>query len=155
MPYNSRTDVVCLLAERYNIKSYVKLYGFQSQLQVSYVSSYTDESWYNNTVCLWMTIYIYIWWSPLIVGDNKCFTNIYIFIFQKYICIECYLILFPQAKWILKIYLSSVAYFHYVKLVTIVEGDRNVSFSIATTHMCWGALYLSLDHFTLPLVRTL
>ena len=37
-----------------------KLGGFQSQLEASYVSSHTEELWYNETVCLWMTIYIYI-----------------------------------------------------------------------------------------------
>ena len=61
MPYNSRTDVVYLLAERYDTKSNVKLGGFQSQLQTSYMSSYTEEFWYNKTICLWMTIYIHIY----------------------------------------------------------------------------------------------
>ena len=32
MPYNCRADVVRLLAERYDIKSNVKLDGFQSQI---------------------------------------------------------------------------------------------------------------------------
>ena len=32
MPYNSRADVVCLLAERYDTKSNVKLGGFRSRL---------------------------------------------------------------------------------------------------------------------------
>ena len=31
--------------------------GFRSQLQESIVSSHTKELWYNETVCLWMTIY--------------------------------------------------------------------------------------------------
>ena len=35
---------------------------FRSQLQVSSMSSHTDELWYNETVCPWMTIYIY---SPI------------------------------------------------------------------------------------------
>ena len=43
MPYNSRSDVVRLLAERYDTKSNVKLAGFRSQLQASYVSSHTEE----------------------------------------------------------------------------------------------------------------
>ena len=50
-----------LLAERSDSKSNVKLGGFRSQLQLSYVSSHTEESWYNESVCLWMTIYIYIY----------------------------------------------------------------------------------------------
>ena len=57
MPYNSLADVVRLLAEWYDTKSNVKLGGFRSQLQASYVSSLTEELWYNETVCLWMTIY--------------------------------------------------------------------------------------------------
>ena len=61
MPYYSWADVVHLLAERYDTKSNVKLGGFQSQLQASCVSSHTEKLWYNKTVCLWMTIYIYIY----------------------------------------------------------------------------------------------
>ena len=49
--------MVCLLAEWYDTKSNVKLGGFQSQLQVSYVPSHTEELWYNKSVFLWMTIY--------------------------------------------------------------------------------------------------
>ena len=56
MPYNSRADVVRLLAERYDTKSNVKLGGFRSQHHVSYVSSHTEELWYNKTAYLWMTI---------------------------------------------------------------------------------------------------
>ena len=51
--------MVRLLAERYNTKSNVKLGEFRSQLQVSSVSSHTEELWYKETVRLWMTIYIY------------------------------------------------------------------------------------------------
>ena len=50
-----------LLAERSDTKFNVKLGGFRSQLQESYVSSHTEELWYNETVCLWMTMYIYIY----------------------------------------------------------------------------------------------
>ena len=57
MPYNSRADVVRLLVERYDSKFDVKLGGFQSELQASYVSSHTEELWYNETVCQWITIY--------------------------------------------------------------------------------------------------
>ena len=53
--------MVRLLAGRSDTKSNVKLGGFQSQLQASYVSSHTEELWYNETVCLWMTIYIYLY----------------------------------------------------------------------------------------------
>ena len=51
MPYNSR-------AEWYETKSNVKLGGFRSQFQASYVSSHTEEVWYNETVGLWMTMYM-------------------------------------------------------------------------------------------------
>ena len=43
MPYSSRADVVLLLPEQYDTKSNVKLGGFRSQLQASYVSSHTEE----------------------------------------------------------------------------------------------------------------
>ena len=36
----------------------VKLGGFRSRLGATHVSSYTEELWYNEKVCLWMTIYI-------------------------------------------------------------------------------------------------
>ena len=51
MPYNFRADVVRLLAEWYDTKSNVKLGRFPYQLQVSYVSSHTEELWYNEIVC--------------------------------------------------------------------------------------------------------
>ena len=61
MSYNSRADICWLIAERYDTKSNVKMGRFQSQLEVSNVSSHTEELRYNETVCLWMTIYIYIY----------------------------------------------------------------------------------------------
>ena len=54
-------------------KSNVKLGGFQSQLQVSWVSSHTEELWYNETVCLGVTIYIYIYKSCRQAG-HECMT---------------------------------------------------------------------------------
>ena len=50
-----------MLAERSDTKSNVKLGGFRFQFQASYASSHAEELWYNETVCLWMTIYIYIY----------------------------------------------------------------------------------------------
>ena len=50
--------MVRLLAEKYDTKSNIKLGWFRSQLQASYVSSYTKKLWYNEIVCLWMRIYI-------------------------------------------------------------------------------------------------
>ena len=49
--------MVRLLAERSDAKSNVKLGGFRSRLEASYVSSHTEELWYNETVCQWLTIY--------------------------------------------------------------------------------------------------
>ena len=43
------------MAERYDTKSNVKLDGFRSQLQSF---SYTEDLWYNETVWLWLTIYV-------------------------------------------------------------------------------------------------
>ena len=31
--------------------------GFQSQFEAFYMSNHTEELWYNETVCQWMTIY--------------------------------------------------------------------------------------------------
>ena len=47
--------------ERSDTKSNVKLGGFRSQFQAPYVFGHTEELWYNETVSLWMTIYIYIY----------------------------------------------------------------------------------------------
>ena len=46
------------MVERLDTKSSVKLSGFRLQLEASCVSSLTEELWYNETVCPWMTIYI-------------------------------------------------------------------------------------------------
>ena len=59
MLYNSRADVVRLLAERYGTKSNVKMGGFRFQLQASYVSSHTEELWYHEK-SLSVNDYIYI-----------------------------------------------------------------------------------------------
>ena len=58
---NPRVGICHLMAERYDTKSNVMLGGFRSQLEVSYVSTHNKELWYNETVCLWMTVYIYIY----------------------------------------------------------------------------------------------
>ena len=58
MPYNSRAVVVRL---RYETKSNVNLGGFRFQIQAFYVSSHTEQLWYNETDCRWKTIYIYIY----------------------------------------------------------------------------------------------
>ena len=48
--------MIRLLAERYDTNSNVKLGGFRSQLQASYVSSHTTKLWYNEIVFLWMGV---------------------------------------------------------------------------------------------------
>ena len=53
--------MIHLLAEQYDTKSNVKLGGFRPQLQAFYVSSHIEELWYNETVCQWMTTYIYMY----------------------------------------------------------------------------------------------
>ena len=61
MPYNFWSDLCGLLAEQLDTKANVKLGGgVQSQLEASNASSYTEKLWYNETVCLWMTICEYI-----------------------------------------------------------------------------------------------
>ena len=47
------------MAERLDTMSGVMLDEFRSQFEASCVSSYSEELWYNETVCLWMTEYIY------------------------------------------------------------------------------------------------
>ena len=49
------------MAEQLNTMSSIKLGRFQSQIEMSCMSSHTEELWYNETVSLWMTIYIYIY----------------------------------------------------------------------------------------------
>ena len=61
--------MVRLFAERYDTKPNVKLGGFRSQLQASYVTGHTDELWFKETVSLWMTMYIYF--------KNELFWNRY------------------------------------------------------------------------------
>ena len=61
----TKATIECLMStdswERNDTKSKVKLGRVQSQLEASYVSSHTEELWYNETACLWRTIYIYIY----------------------------------------------------------------------------------------------
>ena len=55
--------MVHLFAERSDVKSNVKLGGFRSQLQASYMSSHTEElcDTTKQSVCGWQYIYIYIY----------------------------------------------------------------------------------------------
>ena len=86
MPNNSQADVYQLMAERYDTKSNVKLGEFQSQLEVSFMSSHTEELWYNETVCLWMTIYIYI----TFLNYRIWITETHIHIFYVCVCVCVY-----------------------------------------------------------------
>ena len=58
MHCNFRVDVRRWVTERYDTKSNVKLGGFQSQLEASYVSTHAEVLWYNEAVCPLMIIYI-------------------------------------------------------------------------------------------------
>ena len=58
---NSFTNVKNNDGSRVRYLTNVKLAEFRSQLAVSRVSSHIEELWYNETACLWMTIYIYIY----------------------------------------------------------------------------------------------
>ena len=60
IPCKSLADVVPF-AERSDTKSNINVGGFRSQLQASYVSSHTEELWYNETLYGWQYIYIYIY----------------------------------------------------------------------------------------------
>ena len=54
---------VVKMAERLDTMSSMKSGGFRSQLEASCVSSHTEELSYNEAVCLWMIIYIRIYFS--------------------------------------------------------------------------------------------
>ena len=77
MPYNSRADVCRRVAERYDTKSYVKLGGFRSQFEASYVSSLSEKLSYNETVFLYIYIYIYIYIIIIIIIGYTSRTKIY------------------------------------------------------------------------------
>ena len=66
---------VCEMAEQWDKMSSVKLGRFQSQLEVSCMSSHTEKLWYNETVCLWMTIYVYIYIYIFIGIVSRVFAN--------------------------------------------------------------------------------
>ena len=81
--------MVRLLAERSDTKFNVKLGGFRFQLQVSYMSSHTEELWYNEILCLWTTIYIIckyikqVWtlFCTHLNGFKHCYMTITIYLF--------------------------------------------------------------------------
>ena len=57
---NSRAGIGATEGKEVCYRSDIKLGRFQSQLEASCVSSHTEEL-YNETVCLWTTVYIYIY----------------------------------------------------------------------------------------------
>ena len=61
------------MTERYYAKSNVKLGGFWSQLQASYVLGHTEELWYNENVSQWMTIELYIYWLRFFFNSISIF----------------------------------------------------------------------------------
>ena len=73
------------------------------------------------------------------------------------VCPECKLLVLDGNTWnyttVCKLFLWDKN--SKVKLATIVEGNPKVPFSIATTPRCRGALLLSLECSTLPLILIL
>ena len=118
MTYNSRTDVVRLLAERYDTKSKVMLGGFRSQLQASYVFNHTEDLWYNYTVCLRMNTH----------------THIYIYI---YIYIYIFYTVFPWALIRLDRFNASTERLQSWKVPTITGKDDICRLWMAA-HNAWG-----------------
>ena len=49
----------------------VKSAEFQFQLEATYASNYTNELWYSGTVCLWMTIYLYMFFPCGLTSQEK------------------------------------------------------------------------------------
>ena len=49
----------------------VELVGFRFQREAFHMSSPTDELLYNETVCLWMTIYIYIGKLKAVIANHS------------------------------------------------------------------------------------
>ena len=60
LPYISRADVCRLIAQQYDDKSNVNLVRFQSQLEAFYMSSHTEDLWYNESLPVDDNIYKYI-----------------------------------------------------------------------------------------------
>ena len=52
---------VAEMAEQLDTVSTVILGGFRSQIDEFSVSSHTEELWFNERVCLWMTMYVFIY----------------------------------------------------------------------------------------------
>ena len=122
--HNSRGDMVCLLAEQYDTKSNVKLGGFQSQLQASYVSSYTEELWYNETVCLLMTIYTY-------QRNSRIYIYIYIYIYMCVcVCVCMYIYIYVYICSLTLVGLSSLANEVIVLSLAYIQGSSYESSSL-------------------------
>ena len=77
---------VAEMAERLDTNSRVKISMFRSHLEASCVSSYTEELWYNETVCGWqhshphayIYIYIYIYGGArgvMVIVDGNGYGN--------------------------------------------------------------------------------
>ena len=97
-------------------------------LNLQWLISYKNQPTLLHTACTWNNILIILPWVTFVY-----FFIILMCIIFTNIKVKCYCI---------------------CKL-TIVEGDQKALFSIATTPRCRGALLLSLDCSTLPLIHTL
>ena len=61
MLYNQRNLIYMFIyieGEPLDISSSEKLSGFRFSFEASCVTTRTEELWYNETICLWMTIYM-------------------------------------------------------------------------------------------------
>ena len=64
------------MPERHDLKSNVKLGRFQTQPEESYVSSHSEDLWYNEIVCEWMTIYTLAQWLTIVAKELTAATRV-------------------------------------------------------------------------------
>ena len=152
--------MVRFLAERSDTKSNVKLGGLRSQLQASYVSSHTKELWYNETVCLWMTIYKYIYIYICIYIYNEYVVShpnmLHLYVFFDQI---------TKVNWFKK-YLQQENYpfgfepLHYWSLVVgLSKSDIFFSLSVKQTRLyivkcLFNILFDSIKSFVFPVCKS-
>ena len=67
---NTQPYKVWIKGKEEHVKARVKLGGFWFQLEAFCMSSKNEELWYNETVCLWMILYIYIYMCVCVLRAN-------------------------------------------------------------------------------------
>ena len=113
----------------------VKSATFRSQLKASCVSSQTDELWYNETVCLWMTMYIYIYIYILLF-----------FMFSWLAIIQKVNLRFPQTTCFICLTLISVL---LVESLSLLESSLNLLCHFKNTCEWHGVIYMHLLVYSL------